>query len=265
MAGGIDWFRWHHGSVTDPKFALVAKRSRAALGNVITVWAFLLEAASASADRGEFGAVDAEAVDLLLGADDGTTDAILAAMEARGLIADGRIASWEKRQPKREREADSSTDRVRAFRERQRHETPGNATERQETPRGEERRVEKSTEAIASVGARAPRPAKKCPESFVVTDQMRAWAVDNAPLVLVDSETDRFRDHTFSTAASDWPGRWRNWMRKAQEFAVTRPAGRGPPVNRQEAQEARNRAVGQEWARGMRATLEDAEHATGGH
>lgn len=24
MAGGIDWFRWHHGSVTDPKLQLVA-------------------------------------------------------------------------------------------------------------------------------------------------------------------------------------------------------------------------------------------------
>ena len=24
MAGCIDWFRWHHGSVTDPKFKLIA-------------------------------------------------------------------------------------------------------------------------------------------------------------------------------------------------------------------------------------------------
>ncbi len=28
MAGGIDWFRWHHGSVTDPKFQLIAKADR---------------------------------------------------------------------------------------------------------------------------------------------------------------------------------------------------------------------------------------------
>ena len=31
MAGGIDWFRWHHGSVTDPKFQLVARKSKQAL------------------------------------------------------------------------------------------------------------------------------------------------------------------------------------------------------------------------------------------
>ncbi len=47
MAGGIDWFRWHHGSVTDPKFQLVAHRAGVRLGDVMVVWAFVLENASA--------------------------------------------------------------------------------------------------------------------------------------------------------------------------------------------------------------------------
>ena len=34
MAGGIDWLRWHHGSTTDPKFALVAKRAGVRTGDV---------------------------------------------------------------------------------------------------------------------------------------------------------------------------------------------------------------------------------------
>ena len=146
MAGGIDWFRWHHGSVTDPKFQLVARKASARFGDVMTVWAFVLEAASADADRGHVGAIDAEAIDLMLGAEDGTTDRILSAMQERGLIDGERISSWDKRQPKRERPDDNSTERTRAFREKQRQETPENATERQETPRGEESREEKKEE-----------------------------------------------------------------------------------------------------------------------
>jgi hypothetical protein len=156
LAGGIDWFRWHHGSVTDPKFQLVAKKAGARLGDVVTVWAFILEKASADTDRGHIGRLDFEAIDFMLGAEDGTTIRILDAMTARGLLDGSRISSWEERQPKREREGDSSTDRVRAFRDRKRHETPGNATERQgepsnaspsqETPREEERRVDKKKE-----------------------------------------------------------------------------------------------------------------------
>lgn len=39
MAGGIDWFRWHHGSVTDPKFKLIAKKKAGArVGDVIAVF-----------------------------------------------------------------------------------------------------------------------------------------------------------------------------------------------------------------------------------
>lgn len=117
MANGIDWFRWHHGSVTDPKFALVARKSNARLGDVIAVWAYLLEAASASTDRGGFGQIDCEAVDFLLGLDDGATEVILAAMDVRGLIHGNGIVSWEKRQPKREDE--TAAERKRRQRERE--------------------------------------------------------------------------------------------------------------------------------------------------
>jgi len=44
--------------------------------------------------------------------------AIAAAFERRGMIVDGRLAAWDKRNPQREDVA--STDRVRAFRQRQR-------------------------------------------------------------------------------------------------------------------------------------------------
>lgn len=145
----MDWFRWHHGSVTDPKFQLVAKRAGASVAEVLAVWACLLEAASMSVFRGNPGECDFESLDCALGLSDGLAMAIYQQMVARGLIAeDGRITAWDKRQPKREREDDTSTERVRAFRERERHETPSNASETSETPRGDKRREEEKKEDI---------------------------------------------------------------------------------------------------------------------
>lgn len=166
MAGGIDWFRWHHGSVADPKFGLVAKRANARLGDVIALWAFVLESASECEERGAVGQLDMEAIDFMLGMDDGTAARILGAMTARGLLgAGGRIASWEKRQPKREREDDTAAERKRRQRERDAaasghgtpseangsNVTPRHATSHQKTPRGEESR-EEGSEANASAG-----------------------------------------------------------------------------------------------------------------
>ena len=159
MAGGIDWFRWHHGSVTDPKFQLVARKSKQSLATIIAVWAFVLEKASASEERGHFGGLDCESVDCMFGLEDGATQAILSAMADRGLVDADRVASWGKRQVKRERTDDFSTDRVKAFRSKERQETPKtndetpcNATERQETPRGEESREEKKNTPHAPRG-----------------------------------------------------------------------------------------------------------------
>lgn len=152
MASGIDWFRWHHGSVTDPKFQLVAKKSNARFGDVIAIWAVVLEMASQDSDRGNVGQIDFETLDYMLGAEEGTAIRILDAMTARGLIVGNRIAAWEKRQPKRERENDNSTERSKAFREKQRHATPCNANETQETPREEESREEKSN-SLSSANA----------------------------------------------------------------------------------------------------------------
>ena len=161
MAGNIQWFRWHHGSVTDPKFKLIAHKAKQSLATVIAVWAFLLEQASASDERGAFGDVDCESLDCLLGLDDGATAAIMLAMEGRGLVEGGSVSAWEKRQPKRERVDENSTERSRAFRQKKRQETPedndatpSNATQHQETPREEKRRREDRRSAFCEVATR---------------------------------------------------------------------------------------------------------------
>jgi hypothetical protein len=170
MTGGIDWFRWHHGTVTDQKFVLVARRAGATVAEVIAVWACLLEAASMNEElRGALGgAPDFEAMDCALGLADGRTAAIFDAMQSRGLV-DGfmQVAAWPKRQPEREREGDHSTERVRAFRQRKRHETPRNAMERQETPREEESREENTNTPSTGVLGCA-RPADDLPQLTLV-------------------------------------------------------------------------------------------------
>lgn len=200
MAGGIDWFRWHHGTVNDPKFGLVAKRAQARLCEVLAVWACLLEAASAAEDRGNAGQPDFESMDHHLGLEEGTAQRIYTCICERGLVdsTSGRLSAWEKRQPKRERVDDSSTERTREYRERQRltktgdaHEhgvtprdandgqgTAGDATCHTGTPRGEERREELSPPAAQVTPSRTRVKATKTSiaDDFAISDRVRAWA-----------------------------------------------------------------------------------------
>jgi uncharacterized protein YdaU (DUF1376 family) len=91
--------------------------------------------------------------------------------------------------------------------------------------------IASKTPPEGGVGART-RPSRKCPVDFAVTPEMQAWAVTNAPLVNARLATDAFRDHTFKSAISDWPGAWRNWLRRDQQHASERgspaikPAGK---------------------------------------
>lgn len=238
MAGGIDWFRWHHGSVSDGKFALVAHKAGASVAEVIAVWACLLEAASSAEDRGNPGIPDFEAMDFSLGMQDGKARRIYERMRERSLLEgdSGRVSSWEKRQPKRERTEDSSAARTRSYRDRQAassdatqsHVTPSDATQRQETPRGEESReeqIQKTPPAsrVPPADAGRPRAAKRCPESFAPDQILTQWARHEAPQADFDRELAKFRDHTFKTAHSDWPAAFRNWLRRASDDAAKRP------------------------------------------
>ena len=133
------WFRWHEGTSSDPKLHLIARKSGQPVAFALAIWAMLLERASAAEDRGDVGGFDCESADAALGMPDGAAQAIYDAMIAKGMIADGRVAKWEARQPKKEDA--TSTDRVREYRARQkakteevkRYETPCNATKRHAT------------------------------------------------------------------------------------------------------------------------------------
>ena len=128
------WFRSWHGAPTDPKWLLIGKKAGVAPGIVSAIFWALIDHASQSEDRGAIHDFDCETYAAFTGFDEKDISSVIAAMTDKGMINNGRLVSWDKRQPKKE---DDSGGRVTAFRERQRNEmkrpvTPGNAPERTE-------------------------------------------------------------------------------------------------------------------------------------
>lgn len=97
-----DWFRSWHGAPTDPKWLGIAKRAGVAPGIAVAVAWALMDRASQSDDRGNIEGYDADGLGCFFGCEPEQVDAIVAAMEAKGVVEGGRFTSWEKRQPKRE-------------------------------------------------------------------------------------------------------------------------------------------------------------------
>jgi hypothetical protein len=87
----------------------------------------------------------------------------------------------------------------------------------------------------------------KIPSPFLLTVEMRSWAVESAPGVDLKTETEKFVDYWRAEAKTkaDWPATWRNWIRKAQQD-LNRSPGRGTGgglVNRQQQIEDQSAAV----------------------
>lgn len=88
---------------------------------------------------------------------------------------------------------------------------------------------------------------------------MRQWAAGTVPGVNVDAETEKFRDHTFAAARSDWLGTWRNWMRKAEQHAAQRHGASTAAESFRE----RDERVAAESVRRLTGGLAHNRHATG--
>ncbi|WP_296441299.1 hypothetical protein [Rhizobium sp. 60-20] len=136
-----DWFRSWHGAPTDPKWLGIARRAGVAPGIAVAVAWALMDRASQASDRGSISGYDAEGLAYFYGCEPEQVDAIVAAMTDKGMIADGRFSSWEKRQPKRE---DGAAERAREWRERKRTQANASAT------------TDKDTDTEPSEDARAP-------------------------------------------------------------------------------------------------------------
>lgn len=123
------WFRLHEGAYADAKWPIIARKSNTNVGTVVSIWIALLDYASQHETRGSLEGFDPETIDALYGYDEGTCQSVFNAMVCKGMIADDRIANWEKRQPLKE----DSTSKERKERYNERHGTPKNDLERSGT------------------------------------------------------------------------------------------------------------------------------------
>ncbi len=53
------------------------------------------------------------------------------------------------------------------------------------------------------------------PDDFALTPELEAWSAEKCAGVDLATETEKFRNHEYKTARSDWPRAWRNWMLRA--------------------------------------------------
>lgn len=120
----MEWFRWWHGCITDPKFTVVARSTQQPRAIVIAIWAALLEHASLANPRGSLRRFCREDAAHLLDIEESVIERIYTELERKGLIKESAIAKWAERQPLRE---DYSTARVRKHREMKRNVTQCNA------------------------------------------------------------------------------------------------------------------------------------------
>ena len=116
------------------------------------------------------------------------------------------------------------------------------------------------------VGADAPKakPASRAttlPSDFRPDSTAEQIARDFGLDIL--AEETAFSDYHSAkgTTFKDWQAGFRTWLRNANKFGQRATAARAAPVNKQEALEARNRAVGDAWVAKMQAQQQGAGHA----
>jgi len=109
----MNWFRWYHGTTTDPKLALIAHVSGQPMHLVIAVWAMLLETASQANPRGSILSFDSESVTVTLQTVTLHVDKIISAMEQKQMIVEGKINKFAIRQID-----NTAAERMRNYRER---------------------------------------------------------------------------------------------------------------------------------------------------
>ena len=112
----MDWFRSWHGAPNDPKWLVIARKANVPPGMVSAIAWAILDHASQHKERGRVDNFDIETYAVWSGWEEEDIQSVIDAMTAKGIITDGRVTAWEKRQPKRE---DDSKERVSRWRDRQ--------------------------------------------------------------------------------------------------------------------------------------------------
>lgn len=134
-----NWFRSWHGAPTDNKWLLIAKNSGVPAGVVSAIMWALLDHASQHEERGTVSDFDIETYSVFSGFDMKHIETVVTFLKQKSVIVNGKLAAWDKRQPKRE--DNNSSERVKAYRERKKNQQV-TETKRDVTPCNEMKRNE---------------------------------------------------------------------------------------------------------------------------
>jgi len=181
----MDWLRLWHEMPIDPKWRVVSRRSGRPTSEIIAVYTMMLVNASQSCERGSLEHWDDEVVAAAFDMEIEQVHAIREAMQ--GVVLEGNhLTGWERRQPERERE-DNSSERVRRWRERQGSDvTQGNAENEPVTPSNEMKRPVTPSNAMKRTDKIREEKKRKDPE-HIIPAQEQAQEQDR-PIALIDQQ-----------------------------------------------------------------------------
>ena len=204
----MDWFRWYHGTVSDPKFRVIAKKANASVAEVIAVWASMLECASQSSPRGGIEKYDSEDMSEALGMDANAIERIRTHMNNK-VLQGAFVLNWGGRQPKRE---DGSAERAKAWRERKKSET--NAPERTRTQTNTDKRREDIKDSKGKNSFSPP-----------TLDEVKAYCAKRSRGVDFERWMNHYQSNGWMVGKNkmvDWKAAVRKWEEKPTESLTLR-------------------------------------------
>jgi hypothetical protein len=197
---GLPWFRMYAEAIDDDKLRLLSFDDR---------WHFFallcLKAMGVLDERNE--ELRRQRMSIKMGLDSVELETVMKRLVTVGLVSTRwQPINWNKRQFR----SDSSTSRVRAFRERSRNVAV--------TPQSQSRA---DPETEHKVERASPR-ARRCPEGIQLDTDFALKAI---PDLDVATEAAKFRDWEFKDPKSDWKATWRTWIRRCKETGRYAKAG----------------------------------------
>lgn len=124
LGGGniMDWFRYHHGTQQDAKLSMIAKQIGVKRCEMTAIWDELMDFASRNVTRGHVMSIDLEVIAFAQDVEIEKVKKIYRALEEKGIIINGVLTAWEKRQPKREDEGSAQRQREKRARDKEKKE-----------------------------------------------------------------------------------------------------------------------------------------------
>jgi hypothetical protein len=224
------WYRAYEGTVTDAKLGEVALVAECSRSVAIAAWHAILESCACVNQGGAFD-VTPRRVAVILGEPIKVIDAVFAELVALGLIADGVVVSWAKRQY----ESDNSTERARKHRERKRN---ADATLQQRSATAPE--TETETELVVVDAPASARPdldwiEHECRKAAGLGQSPSAGLLNLSPIIgLLDGGADLETDVLPALRSRPNPkaGSWSYFVPQIADWRASRQAAanaRGSP------------------------------------